>query len=73
MDDLCIICQEVKKISLVENPSQESLENLLTRTRQQHHFRDLSVSKFITEYWKKHKLVISIQNSFYLQYKQRMN
>ena len=67
MDDLCIICQEVKKISLVENPSQESLENLLTRTRQRHHFKDLSVSKFITEYWKKHKLVISIQNCFYLQ------
>ena len=67
MDDLCIICQEVKKISLVENPSQESLENLRTRTRQRHHFKDLSVLKFITEYWKKHKLVISIQNSFYLQ------
>ena len=32
MDDLCIICQEVKKISLMENPSQESLENLITRT-----------------------------------------
>ena len=43
MDDLCFICQEVKKISLVENPSQESLENLITRTRQQHHFKDLSV------------------------------
>ena len=47
MDDLCIICQEVKKIPLVENPSQESLENLLTRTRQRHHFKDLSVSKFV--------------------------
>ena len=41
MDDLCIICQEVKKISLVENPYQESLENLIMRTRQQHHFKDL--------------------------------
>ena len=47
MDDICIICQEVKKISLVENPSQELLENLLTRTRQRHHFKDLSVSKFV--------------------------
>ena len=63
MDDLCIICQEVKKIYLVENPSQVSLENLLTRTCQQHHFKDFSVSKFI-EYWKKHKLVFSIQNVY---------
>ena len=37
----------MKKISLVENPFQESPENLVTRTRQLHHFKDLSVSKFV--------------------------
>ena len=43
----CIICQQNDQVDLVDKPSKESFEKLLTRTRERVEYKDSQVMDFV--------------------------
>ena len=47
--ELCLLCEnELGKEPFVENPTEEAINNLLSRARERHKFRDNAVENFVS-------------------------